>query len=252
VDPAGNPLVRTFEKTAGLYERARPGWPAAAVDHTIRELGLSRSSTVLDVGAGTGKLTRMLVERIDRVIAVEPLAGMRAVLEALVPKARALAGSAEAISLGDDSVDAVFCAEAFHWAEGARAVAEIERVLRPRGGLALMWNAVAHPIEPSVADAADVLERRGHPDRQVRRYRTGEWREAFTGSGFEPLRQADFEHTQVVSRDGLVDYWASLSWIAGLPDPEREAVLAEVRSLLAAETYTRFLRAEVYCTQLVG
>lgn len=78
-------VARTFDRTADIYERARPGWPVAAVDHVACDLGLDRSATVLDLGAGTGKLTRMLVERFDCVVEVEPLDGMRGVLESLVP-----------------------------------------------------------------------------------------------------------------------------------------------------------------------
>lgn len=142
-------VARSFDRTAEIYERARPGWPLEVIDCAAEELGLERATTVLDLGAGTGKLTCMLVERFDNVVAVEPLDGMRVILESLVPEAEALAGTAERIPLGEGSVDAVFCAEAFHWFDGELALAEIERVLRPRGGLALLWNVPDKPTEPS-------------------------------------------------------------------------------------------------------
>lgn len=113
-------VARTYDRTAEIYEQARPGWPVEAVDHVARELGLGRDATLLDLGAGTGKLTRVLGERFERVVAVEPLGGMRRVLEAVVPQTEAVAGEAEAIPLPDASVDAVFAADAFHWFDGER------------------------------------------------------------------------------------------------------------------------------------
>ena len=163
------PAARTFDATAEIYERSRPGYPDAALDEVVRELALDRSSVVLDLGSGTGKLTRALVERFERVLAVEPLEGMRALLETLVPRAESLAGEAERIRLDDAAVDAVFVAEAFHWFDGDRALAEIARVLRPRGALVLMWNVPDKPTEPSIAAAAEVLNERGSPERQVDR-----------------------------------------------------------------------------------
>src|SRR3954463_6409624 len=113
--------ARSFDALAAEYERGRPGWPAAALDAMADRLGLHASSTVLDLAAGTGKLTRLLVPRFATVIAVEPLDGMRAVLERVVPGVRALAGTAESIPLEDASVDAVVVAEAFHWFDPAPA-----------------------------------------------------------------------------------------------------------------------------------
>jgi SAM-dependent methyltransferase len=246
------PAARTFDQTAEIYEQARPGWPAAAVDHVAREAGLEPTATVLDLGAGTGKLTRVLVERFERVIAVEPLDGMRAVLESVVPHAEVFAGKAEAIPLADDSVDAVFSGEAFHWFDGERALAEIARVLRPRGGLALLWNVPGRPTEPSIGAAGELVNTRGSPERRVSRYDSGEWREPFAESPFEDLREARFDNPQVVDREGMVAYLASMSWIAVLPDDERTELLDEVRGLLGADTYTRFWRTELNWTRLAG
>ena len=113
------------------YERGRPGWPREAVELA----GLPSSATVLDLGAGTGKLTRELVAAFDRVVAVEPADPMRARLAEISPEAEALAGTAQEIPLSDRSVDAIFAAEAFHWFHDDRALAEIERVLRPGAAL---------------------------------------------------------------------------------------------------------------------
>jgi ubiquinone/menaquinone biosynthesis C-methylase UbiE len=245
-------VARTFDETAEIYERARPGWPREALDHVSQELGVDRSAKVLDLGAGTGKLTRMLVDRFDDVVAVEPLDGMRAMLESLVQKAETQAGDAESIPLGDDSVDAVFSADAFHWFNGEPALAEIARVLRPRGGLVLMWNEPRKPTQPSIAAAGELLNERGSSERQINRYASGAWREAFAGSSFQELRQAQFDHRQVVDREQLLAYFASMSWIAVLPDQERRELLNDVRRLLDAETYTRFWRADVYWTRLAA
>ena len=123
--------------------------------------GLPLASTVLDLGAGTGKLTGLLVTRFGRVVAVEPAEAMRRRLATLCPEAEVLAGSAEEIPLAQASVDAVFAAEAFHWFDGKRALAEIARVLRPRGALVLMWNLPAGPTEPSIAAVEQLLGERG-------------------------------------------------------------------------------------------
>ena len=109
------------------YERGRPGWPPDVVDVPR----LLSSAKVLDLGAGTGKLTRLLVPAFRRVVAVEPQDAMRRVLEAVCPEAEAHAGNAAEIPLGDASVDAVFVAQAFHWFDNESALAEIARVLRP-------------------------------------------------------------------------------------------------------------------------
>jgi ubiquinone/menaquinone biosynthesis C-methylase UbiE len=245
-------VARTFDKTAEIYERARPGWPAEALDHVIEQLGVDRTATVLDLGAGTGKLTRMLVNRFANVVAVEPLDGMRTLLESLLPKAETHAGTAESIPLEDDSVDAVFSADAFHWFDGELALAEIARVLRPRGGLVLMWNEPDKPTEPSIVAAGALLNERGSSERQIDRYGSGAWRESFASSSFEELSQVQFDHRQVVDREQLLACFASMSWIAVLPDEKRRELLNEVRGLLDADAYTRFWRADVYWTRLAA
>ena len=136
IDPA-----RSFDRAAVQYERARPGYPPALLDL----LPLAEDAEVLDLGAGTGKLTRVLVERYRHVIAVEPLDGMRAILDEVVPAAESHAGWAEAIPLEDAAVDGVFAGQAFHWFKNDAAVAEIARVLRPGGVLCLVWNEGADP-----------------------------------------------------------------------------------------------------------
>ena len=182
-----DPLARVFGRTAEDYERGRPDWPAEALDLLSRELGLDRSAEVVDLAAGTGKLTRILAERFARVVAIEPDDAMRA----LISGVEALAGTAEDIPLPDDSADAVFCGEAFHWFDGPVALAEIARVLRPGGGLALMWNH-GWDFEPELPEAlhdrmSAIIERVGAPGGP--KYDSGEWRGAFATSAFEPLKK---------------------------------------------------------------
>jgi ubiquinone/menaquinone biosynthesis C-methylase UbiE len=226
VDPIA---ADAFGAMAEEYERGRPGWPADAVSALLRRFG---ARTVLDLAAGTGKLTEVLASRAE-VVAVEPVDGMRRVLEARLPGVRALTGTAEAIPLPDASVDAVFVAEAFHWFDPERAVAEIARVLRPRGGLAVMWNLAGDDGEPWFDElVALVIEHRTEGSRGQRRD-TVPWREALEA---EPrlgaLRDEEVPHEQRSNRDAIVDQIASFSSIGSLPEDRRSAALAAVRELL--------------------
>jgi ubiquinone/menaquinone biosynthesis C-methylase UbiE len=133
-------FATAFRDAADVYERGRPGYPSGAVDALARELGLDRRAVVIDLAAGTGKLTADLTLRFERVIAIEPLAEMRERLAQAAPVAEALEGTAERMPVPDASADAVFVAQAFHWFNGRRALEEIARVLRAGGGLGLLWN----------------------------------------------------------------------------------------------------------------
>jgi SAM-dependent methyltransferase len=237
------------------YELGRPGWPA----EVFELLQLPPDGAVLELGAGTGKLTRMLVSRFERVLAVEPDDGMRQLLGALCPEAQLLTGRAEEIPLPDDSVDAVFSSEAFHLFAWEDAVAEIARVLRPRGSLVLMWNLPAGPTEPSVEAAEQLLLERAPSgldydpvDLNTRRYADGEWRRAFAKSPFEELRELRLPNPQTVDSDALVAFLASMGWFADLPDSERRALLDEVRSLLPASEYRRRWETQVHWTRRAG
>jgi SAM-dependent methyltransferase len=237
------------------YERGRPGWPAQVADVA----DVPRSATVLELGAGTGKLTRLLITRFAHVIAVEPDEAMRHMLASLCPKAETCAGSAEAIPLAEGCVDAVFAAEAFHWFDGERALAEIARVLRPLGALILMWNVPGGPTEPSIAAVEQLLTERapareelGHDpvDLNTHRFASGEWRAPFADSAFGELREARFANPQTLDRAALVAFFESMGWLGDIPAPERLPLLDRVRSLLDADEYRRSWETHVYWTRL--
>jgi ubiquinone/menaquinone biosynthesis C-methylase UbiE len=237
------------------YELGRPGWPPGVLDVP----GLQPSSTVLELGAGTGQLTRLLVSSFDRVLALEPAAGMRRLLVQRCPEAEVLAASAEEIPLADASIDAVFAAEAFHWFHAGPGLAEIARVLRPQGALVVMWNLPAGPTKPSIAAVERLLSELG-PDRNERgvdpldlnttRYASGEWRRALAESPFEELQERRLPNPQTLDQDGVVAFFASMGWIADLPDEERLPLLDEVKSLLAPGRYRRVWETHVYRTRL--
>ena len=221
---------RGFGQGAAAYERGRPGYPAEAVEWLVAELRLEPGRGVLDVGAGTGKLTRELVSRGADVVAVEPVAQMRAVLEQAVPTARAVDGTAEALPVGDGSVDAIVAGSAFHWFDGPAAVAEFHRVLRPGGRLALVWNRRRREEPLQAAISAIIEPYRGHTPSAYR----GEWRAPVVAGGlFASVAEREVPFEQLLDGDGLVDRVGSTSFIAALPDPERKQVLGRIRALAA-------------------
>lgn len=235
-----------FGSSADAYERGRPSYPDGAVAYLAAELGLGPATRVLDLAAGTGKLTRLLVEGGADVVAVEPVAAMRAVLAEAMPDIAVLEGTAEAIPLAAASVDAVTVAQAFHWFNGEEALAEIHRVLRPGGGLALVWNAMDSGVEWVAALQGLVQGVRG----SVPHYGGSPWRDAFQASRlFTPLTERTFGFKHELDEDGLVDRVASTSYVATLPDTDRRRLLDEVRALVAGVPRPLVLpyRTDVFC-----
>ena len=238
------------------YDRGRPGWPPEVVDVP----GLPQSATVLELGAGTGKLTQLLAAVFARVVALEPEEAMRRRLVARCPDAEAVDGAAEATPLADGSFAAVFAAEAFHKFDGDRAVPEIARVLRPGGALVLMWNLPAGPVEPSIAAAEQLLNERGPDpseldyeplDLDPKAHSSGEWRRPFSGSPFGDFHEARLPNPQTLDREELVAFLASMGWVGDLSDSERLPLLDRVRSLLPAPEYRRLWETRVYWTRRV-
>lgn len=198
-------------------------------------LPIADEATVLDLGAGTGKLTRVLAARYARVIAVEPLSELRAILAELVPKAEALPGVAEAIPLGDGVVDAVFTGQAFHWFANEIAVAEIARVLRPGGVLARLWNEGIDPspLPPDYSARLDELHAAMPPPPIPD--------DLFDDTPFGEAHAGAVDHEQRAGRDDVLAFAASVSWIASRDD--RDEVLAELAAMLPEGEYVFRMRA---------
>ena len=213
-----HPATRGFGLAADAYERGRPDYPAAAIDWLVERLDLRPGRMVVDLAAGTGKLTRLLVPSGAEVIAVEPIAAMRAKIEGV----RVLEGTAEAIPLADASVDAVTVAQAFHWFRAAEALREIRRVLRPGGGLALVWN-VRDESEPINAAASEIM--RPLEENMPRRSKLS-WREVIGAT-----ETATFEHEQLVDEDSFVERFMSVSFVAAAPPEARADIEQQLRVL---------------------
>jgi SAM-dependent methyltransferase len=233
---------RTFGRVADAYERTRPEYPPAAVERAAEGLSVRRDATVLDLGAGTGKLTRLLHGRFGHVLAVEPDDAMRAYIGS-----DAVAGSAEAIPLADESVDAVFVGDAFHWFEPEAALAEIVRVLRPGGGLALLWNNWGHRdvLPPSFLADLDAIWARFHPPDKA----FPDWREHLAAAPFGPLGETHVDWKLHISGRDLVDLWLTSSTPATVEEPERGQVAALAYPLMAP-SYVLPLTTDVYWTRL--
>jgi SAM-dependent methyltransferase len=234
-----------FSSAADVYERARPSYPAAAVEWIAERTSLGPGRTVLDLGAGTGKLTRLLVPTGARVIAVEPLAEMRAQLEDVLPGIESLDGTAEEIPLPDGSVDVITCAQAFHWFNVELAVPEVARVLADDGVLVLVWNT--RDLGDSLQGAIESLlgPARGAVSVQ---FDLGWLPPLEAAPGFGPVERRTFELAQLVTREGVVDRVASTSFVAAMPQAERDALLEQVRGLVAGrkEPFSFPYRTEVF------
>ena len=238
-----HPATRGFA-AADVYERGRPDYPAAAIAKIVDRLELRPGRTVLDLAAGTGKLTRLLLPSGAKVIAVEPVPEMRAELERLLPGISALAGTAERIPLNDHDVNAVTVGQAFHWFDPDRALSDIHRVLEPGSGLALIWNArdERDPLQAALSEIIDPLE--GSTPRRKQR----NWRSLLADSGlFDRTERVLFEHVQPVDEQQLVERVISISFIAAAPHAVRGAVEERVREL--ARTAKHPLRLP-YMTEL--
>lgn len=218
-----------FSAGAGAYARGRPEYPPAVGAWLRDELRLGPGSVAVDLGAGTGKFTRLLHATGATAIAVEPVPAMRAELRARLPGVDAREGSAEAMPLGDAGADAVVCAQSFHWFANSKAVAEIRRVLKPGGTLGLVWNVRAEEV-PWVAALTRIME---PYEGDAPRYRTNAWRRCFPSPGFGPLAERHFPNHHVgAPEDVVVARTLSVSFIAALPASEKAGVAARVRELV--------------------
>ena len=227
-----HPLAASFAEVAGTYERGRPEYAPAVVGAITAELGIPAGGPVLDLAAGTGKLTRALLGLGLDVTAVEPQSSLRELLVASIGSERVREGLAESIPLPDESVAAVTVADAFHWFDHTLALAEIRRVLRPGGGLAVLttvpdWSGAswAHEVGTLMSGL-----RPEHPG-----FDGPPWQDAVRAAdGWSEPREIRMTTFQPVVREQFVDYIASISWIAALPDERRAETLAQIAAIVSA------------------
>lgn len=237
-----HPAARGFDSAAEEYERGRPDYPEEALRCLSEGLELGPSTDLLELASGTGKLTRGLVATGARIVAVEPSEGMRAIFRRTLPQLLLIDGTAEAIPRPDASADAVVVGQAFHWFRARDCLAELRRVLRPRGRLGLIWNRRDESVA-WVREFTRLLEsfdRGGAPDSK-----DASWEASLGESeGFEPpvRRSFSFRHVEPVER--VVDRALSVSFIALKPPEERAVIAREVLALLERHETTRG-RAEV-------
>lgn len=223
--PIDDLAARGFQAGAAAYEAARPGYPDQAVDILRDEVRITAGTRVGDLAAGTGKLTRRLVELGASVVAIEPVPAMRAQLQAVLPDVEVLDGAAEQIPVADASLEVVAVAQAFHWFDAPTALGEIARVLRPQGRLAILWNE-RDEATPWVAEMSRLI--RWH-ERTVSRYQHVDWAGVVAASGrFTTLEQRTIRWDQPITRHLLADRVRSISYIAAMPTAEREKLAAEV------------------------
>lgn len=235
-------LARSFGRIASDYDVVRPEYAPEAVDRAAEVLELGADARVVDLAAGSGTLTRALSERFRHVVAVEPDDEMRAVLARRSADFEVRVGTAERIPLPDASVDAVFVGDAFHWFDGPVAVAEIDRVLRPGRGVALLWNlwwndgddGTSDSLEPPLPPPArtlfdDVYVRSG---RAAARAEKADPAACFRDSPFGPLAIETFERSRHLSGAGVVELYSTTSAVASLPVAERAELKRQLLPLL--------------------
>jgi SAM-dependent methyltransferase len=249
-----NLLARVgFQQGAERYERARPEAPPVAVDALVRVLEISERARVLEVGAGTGKLSRLVAPHAGSYVAIEPVPAMRTQFREALPGIPLLSGLAERLPLRSSTVDAVAAAQAFHWFDAPRAIAEMHRVLRPGGTVGLLWNVRDESME-WVRAMTHVIDRYsgGGP-----RFRDSTWRSAWAQApGFEPLEKLAFPFVQRLDRDTTVARFTSVSFVASLGESCYREAEAAIRHLLDTHPQTAGrdkielpYRCEIYFTR---
>lgn len=227
-----HPLAARFPVVAGAYERGRPEYAPAVAGCIVAELRIRSDALVLDLAAGTGKLTRALLSTGLDVVAVEPQPALRDILADSVGPERVREGLAEAIPLPDESVAAVTVADAFHWFEPQSALGEIRRVLSPGGGLAVLstvpdWSGAswAHEVGSLMADLRPEHPRHDQPS----------WQDAVQAAGgWTVPREVHLITSQPAHPQRIVDYVESVSWMAALPDAQRAETLAQIGAIIDA------------------
>ena len=234
-----NAAQQGFSAEAQTYARGRPEYPADVLPWLTDVVKLGPGKRVIDLGAGTGKFTRLLLQTGADVTAVEPVDAMRAQLVQRLPAVTALAGGAEAMPLRTASVDAVLCAQAFHWFATEAALADIYRVLKPGGKLGLIWNVRDESVDWVAAITAIITPYEG----DAPRFYKGDWRKPFAapaGQHFTALEQSNFAYQHVGSaREVILDRFMSVSFIAALAANDKATVFAQLNELVASHLALR-------------
>lgn len=220
--------ANAFGPAAGDYERSRPSYPAEAIAVLQRELGIRPGTRVCDLAAGTGKLTRLLAATGADVVAVEPVPGMRDRLRATSPDIEVLDGTAESMPFDDDSLHAVTVAQAFHWFRFDDAAREIRRVLRPGGGLAILFNE-RDSRTPWVARWNEAIQWHA---RLIARYQNTDWTALLEGAGFVGVGATDVEWNQCMTRELVAARVRSVSYIAEEPPDVQQDYVDRVLALV--------------------
>lgn len=218
-----------FAAAPDRYDRGRPQYPPEAVTWMVDRLGIGPGVKVVDLAAGTGKLTRQLAPLGSDLTAVEPVPGMAAVLASHLPHIPIISAPAEDLPFPDSSVDVVTVAQAFHWFDAGPAWRELARVIRRGGGVGLIWNVRDRTV-PWVDEMWQVMDRieKRAPWRQ---HETDPLRGLDERPGFGPLQEATFHHDVSTTLERLLDRFASVSHVAVLRKRQRQSVLDEVSAI---------------------
>jgi len=234
--PVHEVAAEGFGSGADAYERGRPSYPPDAVSWLVESLRIGPGARLVDLAAGTGKLTRLLAPSGASIAAVEPVAGMREVLHRTQADVPTLAATAEALPFAAGSLDAVTVAQAFHWFDADAAFGELARVLRPGGRLGLIWNARDRSLAwvDELWSILDRVEKRA-PWRDHDHPLHGDVELA---TGFGPLHEATFHHEQRIGRDAIAERFTSVSHVAVLAPARQRDVVDEVMAVLAADPAT--------------
>lgn len=220
-----------YARSADLYARGRPEYPEEILAWLLDSLGLQSGQIVVDLGAGSGKFTGYLLRTGASVVAVEPVPQMLEKLALICPDAIRHPGTADTIPLPDGSVEAVVCAQAFHWFANTAALTEIHRVLKPGGRLGLIWNV----RDASVGWVQKLNAIFDRYEGDTPRYVNGDWARAFPFPGFGPMRTAHFRYGHTgAAHDVIINRVLSTSFIAALPAEEKTKVVTDVHSLIDA------------------
>jgi SAM-dependent methyltransferase len=227
-----------FAKEAVAYSRGRPNYPLEVSDWLTTTLGIGPGTVAVDVGAGTGKFTRLLDNTGASVYAVEPVDAMREQLVTDLPGVNALSGTAQNLPFPDGYADVIVCAQAFHWFATNTVLAEFHRVLKPGGRLALVWNV----RDESVDWVATLTEIIVPFEGDAPRFHKGDWRVPFQNqsTGFTDLEETHFGYHHVGPPDEVImDRFMSVSFIAALPEKDNAAVRQSIGNLIAAHPALR-------------